>query len=90
MIVTVLSLVLDIISYKWRQLTHAILYFECFASMLEAMIPVPEWNSITPLQVNLLMQGLFLGFYTDQAGQLVTVSATHIVAETVISSVIYR
>ena len=86
----ILCLILDIATYRWRKLANIILYFECTIALAEGMIPVLSWNSVTSLQVNILMLGLFLCFYTDHVGQVIYTSLIHGILKLVIQPVFYR
>ena len=86
----ILCLILDIATYRWRNLANVILYFECTMALAEGMIPVLSWNSVTSLQVNILLLGLFLCFYTDYVGQVIYTSLIHSILKLVIQPVFYR
>ena len=85
----VVSVFLDVATFKWRQLADLILYFETISTFVAYAIPSVNAN-YTEFILAASHVLLFIVISTDTRGQIVFTSCSHILATFVLMTLIYK
>ena len=85
-----LSAILDIITYKFRHLAHAIFYIEIFLGFVQSLIPSVSWNSFDSMSINLIYLIVMLLYYTDHVGQVIYLSFMHCILRFGVNTIVYH
>ena len=86
----IVALLLDILCYKYRRLSQAILYFEGAASLIFTLIPSRYYLELPVFYFMIFYVVMFIAFYCDSGGQVIYLSVILAIQFLVVQTVGYN
>ena len=86
----IIALLLDILCYKYRRLSQAILYYEGAVSLIFTLIPSRYYLELPVFYFMIFYVVMFIGFYCDSGAQVIYLSVILAIQLLVIQTVGYN
>ena len=86
----IIALLLDILCYKYRRLSQAILYYEGASSLIFTLIPSRYYLELPVFYFMIFYVVMFIGFYCDSGAQVIYLSIILAIQLLVIQTVGYN